>query len=110
MTMTDLPSLLERVERATEGSYELDRAINDAFGIDNKFHEHERWSQSLDAAIALVERCSWRVHAYRDNSWSLRKELELGGLTCQVDGEECATMAISMLSTLLRAKIAEMVC
>lgn len=70
--MTSLPSLIKRLEEATEGSRELDRAIWEAFGspsLDDipKFAGYlgiGDFTTSIDAAVALAGRLlpGWWLH------------------------------------------------
>lgn len=53
--VTKLNEIIERLEKATEGSPELDEAIFEAvFGNDPLASPGKRYSSSLDAAISLV--------------------------------------------------------
>lgn len=54
--MTHLSDLIAEMDEAWSPSAAIDRAINDALGIDNRFHEHEGYTSSINAAFALVEK------------------------------------------------------
>lgn len=73
--MANLRELLERVKAATGPDTLLDLHLCDAFGLltygatargYTRF-PHPALTASLDAALALVERCGWRLRSL-DNS------------------------------------------
>jgi hypothetical protein len=105
MTST-LKELVERVAKAEGRDWSLDRAINDALGIDNRYHEHAGYTGSIDAALALCERVlpgwSWMARWVRPDA---------GGpiSVAYVDNAErhhnatAKTPALALLAAMLRA-------
>lgn len=75
--MTDLRELEKRLEDATGPSQTLDRQINDTLGLPPI--GYPRFTSSLDAAVALVERI------FPEREWALSVDKE--------NGKACADVA-----------------
>lgn len=124
--MNDLPSLLERVELANAPDRVLAREIGEYFGAaaGHFTGEFDGCTESLDAAIALVERVlpGWSWHAMNkdqeeNDPYKLRDTpraiLQRGQASSLSEMQKrwfsasAPTPALAICAALLRAKIAE---
>ncbi len=110
--------LIERLETAERGSFEFSREVADAAGIpDDTVAWHEKYSESIDAAVALVREKlpKWRVSALLETArrgpvispgtWeaALRLREEFEGSDKGYTAATAKTAPLALVIALLRA-------
>ena len=116
--MTDLTSLIERIEAATEGSRDLDHAIHYHTVVvkSGRFTEQSwvrkaasenwntpRYSTSIDAALTLMpEGQDWSL--FSDNGTAMAGCTPASEDGCDMTDTPGATPALALLAAILRAR------